>query len=337
MKIAITVDPEIPVPPQLYGGIERIVAMLAEGLIARGHEVVLFAHPQSQLACRRVAWPGGSSLSLADTARNACCLAVHSLRERFDVIHSFSRVAYLLPMLPMRLPKLMTYQREISARSVRWGHRLFRGTLMFTAVSHHLIRGLENEARFFVVPNGVPLHVYTATNSVPADAPLVFLGRVEAIKGTHLAIEVARRSGRTLTIAGNIGDRDYYERQIKPAVDGITVRYIGAVNDAQKNELLRSAAALLMPVQWEEPFGIVMAEALACGTPVIGLNRGAVPEVVEEGVTGFVCETVETMVTAVGRLPEINRARCREAMEKRFSDAVIVERYLDIYRELTHG
>lgn len=334
MKIALTVDPEIPVPPLLYGGIERIAAMLADGLAARGHEVFLFAHPDSKVACRHVAWPGRSSLSQADSLRNAALLALHAARERFDVVHSFSRVAYLLPLLGLPIPKLMSYQREISARSVRWGHRLSRGTLAFTSVGRHLIRGLEHEACWHVVPNGVPVALYTPVESVPADAPLIFLGRIEPIKGTHIAIDVARRCARTLVIAGNIADVDYFERTVRPQVDGVRIRYVGPVNDTQKDALLGAAAALLMPVQWEEPFGIVMAEALACGTPVIGLNRGAVAEVVEEGKTGFVCSCIDAMVAAVAQLPVLSRRRCRQSMEQRFSDTVIVEQYEGIYREL---
>jgi glycosyltransferase involved in cell wall biosynthesis len=161
---------------------------------------------------------------------------------------------------------------------------------------------------------------------------------VEWIKGPHLAIKVAQRAGRRLVLAGNIPataeHRAYFDAEIRPHLNGQYVQYIGPVDDSVKNQLLGEAAALLMPVLWEEPFGIVMAEALACGTPVIGLNRGAVPEVVEDGVNGYVCDSVQEMVEAVGRLGSIDRQGCRIVMEKRFSDRTIVTDYLRIYKQV---
>ena len=187
----------------------------------------------------------------------------------------------------------------------------------------------------------MPLETYEWTAQVEADAPLVYLGRVEEIKGVHLAIEVARKSGRRLIIAGNVPKaehhRRYFAEQIQPHVDGKTVEYVGAVDDVAKNQRLGRSAALLMPLLWEEPFGIVMAEALACGTPVIGLRRGSLPEIVQHGVNGFVCGSVEEMVRAVGRLPEIDRRDCRRIAEEKFSDRVIVEAYERLYREVVKG
>lgn len=167
-------------------------------------------------------------------------------------------------------------------------------------------------------------------------APLVFLGRVEEVKGPHLAIEVARRAKVPLVIAGNISPqhRGWFEDNIAPHLDGLNVRYIGPVNDVEKSDLLGRARALLMPVLWEEPFGIVMAEAMACGTPVVGLARGSIPEVVEHEVTGFVCNGTDDMVSAVGALGGISRAKCRERAERQFGASVIVHAYEQVYREM---
>jgi glycosyltransferase involved in cell wall biosynthesis len=257
---------------------------------------------------------------------------------RYDVVHSFGRLAYLLPVLPLRLPKIMSYQRAISPRSIRAGELMSHGTLHFTGCSQHLIRRWNGKLNWHVVYNGVPLPSYRARYEVPADAPLAFLGRVERIKGAHLAIEVAQRTGRRLRIAGNVPaepeHQAYFREQILPHVDGKNIEYIGPVDDAAKNELLGHSAALLMPVLWEEPFGIVMAEALACGTPVIGLRRGSVPEVVQEGVTGFVCESVDEMVAAVSRIAAIDRRACRAACAQKFSDSAITDAYLEIYSAL---
>lgn len=338
MRIALTVDPEIPVPPALYGGIERIVDMLVRGLVERGHEVTLFAHPESQVPCRLEPYPGRRSQSTGDLLRNMWLVSSRVRQRGYDVVHSFGRLAYLLPILPLRIPKLMSYQRSITPRSVVWGERLARGTLHFSGLSRHIIKAYAGRENWHVVYNGVPAASYRFREEVGADAPLMFLGRVVEIKGAHLAIQVAQRSGRALVIAGNVPDapkhQQYFEERIAPYVDGKRIQYVGPVTDMLKNELLGQAAALLMPVLWEEPFGIVMAEALACGTPVIGLNRGAIPEVVAHSVTGFVCESVEEMVAAVGRIKEIERKRCRQIMEERFSDRAIVDAYANLYRRL---
>ena len=336
LSIALTADPELPVPPRTYGGIERIVDMLARGLVERGHEVTVFAHKESQTAGRLVPWPGGSSASPLDTLGNSATLLREVLRGRFDLVHSFSRIAYLGPILPAAIPKLMTYQRAISPRSVRMGARLSRGNLWFTAVSRQMMRDVEALGAWRVVYNGAPMAAYQLRLDPGPDAPLVFLGRIEEIKGPHLAIEIARRAGRRLVIAGNVPPEHaaWFARHVEPHLDGERVRYIGPVDDPQKNALLGSAQALLMPILWDEPFGIVMAEAMACGAPVVTAARGAAPEVVEDGVTGFVRPDVDGLVAAVARLPEIDRRACRERAERLFSDAAVGEGYLDVYADM---
>ena len=340
LRVAITVDPEIPVPPRLYGGIERIVDMLVRGLMQRGHDVTLFANPASQVACRLLSYPGLDSQNKIDTVVNMWHVSKAIQREHFDVVHSFARLAYLTPLLPCRVPKIMSYQRCVSARSVRLGNLLSGGTLSFTACAAHLIRTWRSDSNFHVVYNGVPLETYQCTGRVDPDAPVVYLGRVEEIKGVHLAIEVAKKSGRRLIIAGNIPHAEHHQRyfaeRIQPHVNGKTVEYVGAVDDAAKNRLLGRSAAMLLPLLWEEPFGIVMAEALACGTPVIGLRRGSLPEIVQQGVNGFVCESVDEMAAAVGRIAEIDRHECRRIAEEKFSDRVIVDAYERLYRRLVH-
>ncbi|MEC9347795.1 MAG: glycosyltransferase family 4 protein [Pseudomonadota bacterium] len=336
LRIALTADPEIEVPPRFYGGIERVVDMLAHSLTEAGHDVTLFAHPASRSAGRLVAWPGSDSRSVTDTARNMATLAREVARGRFDLVHSFSRIAYMLPILPFGVPKLMTYQREISRRSISLGHRLSRGTLWFSAIGHHMMRSVGDIGTWRMVPNGVPLRAFSYSADPGPDAPLCFLGRIEEIKGPHLAIRIAKASGVPLVIAGNIPDahRSWYEREVAPHIDGRFIRYVGPVDDVQKNALLGRSRAFLMPILWEEPFGIVMAEALACGTPVLGLRRGAVPEIVEDGVSGFVTDTVEELVACVARLPELDRAASRRRAETRYSDTAVAAAYLGVYREM---
>ena len=332
MHVALTADPMIPVPPVLYGGIERVIDMLARGLVERGHRVTLFAHRDSDTAGGLVPYAGERPGHPVDVARNTALIARLAV-SRPDVVHSFGRLATLLPLLPTAIPKVMSYQRQPTLSQVRRAATLARGgTLAFTGCSEHIAATMRPIAPSYAVFNGVPLDTYTFQPRVEDDAPLVFLGRVERIKGAHTAVDVAEASGRRLVIAGNISDQAYFDHEVRPRLsDRIT--YAGPVDDVQKNELLGGALAFLMPIEWEEPFGIVMAEALACGTPVIGTPRGSVPEVVVEGETGFVRDTVAGLAEAVGQAHRLDRAACRADCEARFSDRAIVDAYEALYRE----
>lgn len=338
LHVVLLAEPEIPVPPEHYGGIERIVHLVATGLSRRGHEVTLFAHPESRVPCELVGWQGARSTSRVDTARHMAQLAnwVRRQPERSRVFHSFARLAYMLPLFASRTPKIQSYQRDISPRSVRWGHLLSRGSLSFTACGASCAATGNVAGRWRVIPNALLLDRYPLRREVAPDAPLVFLGRLEAIKGAHAAIEIARRTGRKLVIAGNVPERPMdprYAQGVLAACDGQQVVYAGPVNDAEKATLLGSAAALLFPIEWDEPFGIVMIEALACGAPVIAMRRGSVPEVIDDGVTGFHCANLDEMVAAVARVPSLDRAACRRAVESRFSADHVVDQYEALYAE----
>jgi glycosyltransferase involved in cell wall biosynthesis len=339
MRIAITADPMLPVPPRLYGGIERIIDLLVRGLLERGHDVTLFAHADSEVPCRHVPYGGTDAQSVVDTLRNTLTVSRLAMGQP-DVIHSFGRLAYLTPLLPLRTPKIMSYQRGPTPSRIRTAMTLAReGSLAFTGCSDHITEEIRPHAPAYTVYNGVPIGTYTFRNTVANDAPLVFLGRIAPIKGTHTAVDVARRSGRRLVIAGNVPDEQqaFFREQIEPHLDGEQIRYVGPVDDEEKNNLLGRAAALLMPIEWAEPFGIVMAEAMACGTPVIGTRRGAVPEVVTDGETGFVCDDVDEMVEAVGRVGALSRETCRRRCKKRFSAQAIVDGYKQLYLRRTSG
>src|SRR5258705_1971038 len=193
--------------------------------------------------------------------------------------------------------------------------------------------GEAGSTRWRTIFNCVDPSSYVAVTGMRADAPLAFLGRIERIKGTHTAIHIARASGRRLVIAGNVADEHYFRTEVAPHLDDRMVSYVGEVDDAAKTELLGDSAALLMPIEWDEPFGIVMAEAFACGTPVIGFARGSVPEVVRHGVNGFIVRDISEASDAVGRLDQIDRDAGRRGCEGRFSCDAEVSAYESLYRE----
>ena len=342
MRIAVTADPYVPVPPRLYGGIERVVDFLVRGLVDRGHDVTLFAHPDSHVPAQLVGYGApphtGARLRFAELWQVGARL--WRARSDFDVIHSFGRLAALAPVLPRReLPKIQSYQRDrLPVTGIRRALWMARGSLSFTACASHMYRSKDGVGDWTTVYNGVDLDRYTLVESVAENAPLAFLGRLERVKGAHHAIEIAKRSGRKLVMAGNRVEHEegsaYFEDAIAPHLDGDRVEYLGAVDDAQKNALLGTACALLMPIEWDEPFGIVMAEAFACGTPVIGFARGSVPEVVRDGVNGFAVQGVDDAVEAVTRLECLDRRKVRLDAASRFGADVIVDAYEGLYRKV---
>lgn len=340
MKIAITADPYLPVPPRHYGGIERVIDFLVRGLVARGHEVTLFAHAQSETDGKLI--PYGRAPHTGSWPRAVELWQVGSrlwrMATEIDVVHSFGRLAALLPVLPIRsLPKIQSYQRSIPLAGVRRANGIAGASLRFTACSTHMYEHPYAPGEWSTVFNGVRLDKYTFMPDPGSDAPLVFLGRLERIKGPHHAIAIARASGRELIIAGNVvrsgPDADYFDGEIAPSIDGRQIQCIGEVDDTQKNDLLGRAAALLMPIEWDEPFGIVMIEAMACGTPVIGFTRGSLPEIVRHGVNGFLCDDVVAAAQCVRRLREIDRKLVRDDANRRFAADVIVGAYERLYEQ----
>ena len=336
LNIAIIADPEIPVPPILYGGIERIINSLIIELKQKGHLVSLFAHTDSKtVADKQYGYP---SVKQNITGLLGNTLTVSQLLfSKPDVIHSFGRLAYLSALLPTGIPKIMSYQREPTLSQVQKSMGIAaKGSLMFTGCSNYITDQITPFAPATTVYNSVSMDDYTFCNEVKNDAPLVFLGRIEPIKGTHHAITIAKQSNRKLVIAGNIPDyaQTYFDEHIKPFIDGEQITYIGPVNDAQKNNLLGSAAAFLMPIEWNEPFGIVMAEALACGTPIVALKGGSTTEVVINGYNGFLCTDINEMVTAVQNINNIDRKNCRYDAEKRFSSTIMASAYESLYLKM---
>lgn len=336
MRILLTADPMIPVPPVGYGGIERIVDGLLREYRAAGHTVALLAHPASTApADAHFTWPATASRLL----RNAVALRRAAKVFKPDLIHSFSRLAYLLPILPTRQPVLMSYQRHTGGAQVAWAARLGGRSLRFTGCSEFICRmGRRAGGTWHAIPNFVELEKFKFVPEVAPDAPLVFLSRLDDVKSPDIAIAIARAAKRRLILAGNRDEsgpqRAFFDREIAPHLGRGGIEWIGEVDDSAKNKLLGEAAALLVPIRWDEPFGIVFAEALACGTPIISSPRGALPEIVTPGRTGFLIETIEEGVAALSRLPLIRRRECRDVVEQRFSSSTVAEAYLQLFAQL---
>lgn len=341
MRILLSADPMIPVPPVGYGGIERIVDSLVRDYRDRGHQVGLVAHPRSTCPAQvRFGWPGLRLGSVVDTWRNLLCLR-RAVREfQPDVVHSFSRLAYLAGILPTPVPKVMSYQRHTGGKQVALAARLGGRRLRFTGCSEFICRmGRPSGGRWTAVPNFVdPRKFKFVPHLAQPGAPLVFLSRIERIKGPDTAIAIALAAGRRLILAGNRAEtgpeRDFWDREIAPHLGRDGIEWVGEVDDSRKDALLGSAAGMLLPIRWDEPFGIVIVEAFAAGTPVIACPRGAVPEIVEPGKTGFLIASVEDGVQAVRSLPNLARGDCRRAAERLYSVRVCADSYLRIYGEL---
>ena len=342
MKVLLVMDPFIKVPPDHYGGIERVVADLADGLAKLGHDITLWAAPGSRVNGRVNAFGKEGEWTRWSNLRNAMTLAGRFLANgsRFDVIHNFGRLAYLAPVLARDVPKVQTYMRTVNPQNMVTARRLGARRLHYTAVSAAIRdTGRPGGGDWSVIYNcAAPERYPFVADTDPATAPLVFLGRLDRCKGAHHAITVAQRLQRRLIIAGNISplphEEEYFRAEIAPRVDGTLVTYIGPVGDEQKRALLGQAAAMLLPIEWEEPFPVVLPEAMLCGTPLIAFRRGGVPEGIDHGRTGFLCDTPEQMADEVGRLGTIDRAVVRAEAIRRFSDAAIVAEYARLYREM---
>jgi len=334
MKIAITADPEITVPPLYYGGIERVIHMIICELVNLGHDVTLFANNDSSVPGKLEPY-SSSENSKATIVKNSWLITKKTAFKNFDIIHSFGRLAYLLPLMPLKIAKLMSYQREPTLQQIKRAMALAKtGSMRFSGCSNYITNQILSSAPANTVYNGVDFSKYSYTTSVEDDAPLVFLGRIEPIKGPHTAIEIALKTKRKLIIAGNIpdGQQAYFDKEIKPFL-GEQINYVGAVNDIQKNEILSKAAAFLMPIHWQEPFGIVMVEAMACGTPVIGLAKGAVTEVVENNITGYYANQTGELIERIADIKIIDRAKVYQVAKARFSAQEITQQYLKLYQK----
>jgi glycosyltransferase involved in cell wall biosynthesis len=338
LRIAQVAPLTEPVPPKLYGGTERVVSWLTEELVRQGHEVTLFASGDSQTEAELVT-VCKQGLRLDPTckdpfARHVMLITEVSKRGRqFDIIHS--HLDYFL----------FPYLRHMSVRSVHTLHGrldipdlkpLYEeySDMPLVSISNHQRKPIERANWAATVYHGLPEDMYSFTPN-PSDY-LLFLGRICPDKRPDRAIEIAKRAGMKLVIAAKVDpvDRKYYENEIKPLIDPKFVDYIGEVDDSQKNELLGNAKALIFPIDWPEPFGLVMIEAMACGTPIVAFDCGSVSEIIEDGVNGFKVNTVEEAVRALENIELIDRQTCRNTFNEKYTSRRMAESYVELYMQI---
>jgi len=340
MKIAMISPPWFPLPPQGYGGIELVVYLLTEGLVRQGHEVELFASGDSRTRARlsyvfdqapRERLEQGSHLEVIHS------LAAYCRAGEFDLIHDHdgfaSRAMGALVHELTGTPVVATLHGPADTLTQESLSSL-RKQLAFIAISEYQRQGFPDLRFVGTIPNAIEIekHPY----SFEKDDYLLFIGRMNHEKGADTAINTARELGQRLIMAGKVNEaheREYYEQSVAPFLSD-NIHFRGEVDNNVKLELYRGARATLFPIHWPEPFGLVMIESLAAGTPVVAFRMGSVPEVLEHGRTGFIVDTEEEFVEAVRRIDEIDPRECRRVAEERFDAGPFIDKHLAAYREL---
>ncbi|HTX04205.1 MAG TPA: glycosyltransferase family 4 protein [Steroidobacteraceae bacterium] len=336
MRIAQVAPLYESVPPKLYGGTERVVSYLTEELVRQGHRVTLFASGDSRTSAELVAvCEHAVRLEHAPTA----ALALHALlietvfanAHGFDVIHCHIDSIHLPLARLCPVPVVTTLHGRLDIPGLGRLHREF-AELPLVSISNSQRTPIPWASWAGTVHHGLPLELHRP--HYDAGNYLVFLGRISPEKRLDRAIAIAQRAGLPLKIAAKIddADREYFVRQVEPLLASPGVEYIGEIDERAKTELLGGALALLFPIDWPEPFGLAMVEAMACGTPVIAFGLGSVPEVVDSGITGFVVSSIDEATVCVERARRLDRRQCRQQFERRFSAARMARDYCSIYR-----
>jgi glycosyltransferase involved in cell wall biosynthesis len=337
MKIAQVAPLYESVPPRWYGGTERVVSWLTEELVRLGHDVTLFASGDSVTNARLVAGCK-KALRLENCAdplpyHMVMIEQVCNGERNFDLIHFHTDYLHFSVARREQVPCLTTLHGRLDLPDLPPLYKEFR-ELPLVSISDAQ-RGPLSWANWVgTVHHGLP-----AESLRPRDGTgnyLAFLGRISPEKGLDQAIEIARRSGMKLKVAAKIdrADRDYFEKEISHLLARPFIEFIGEIGNSEKEEFLGNAAALLFPIDWPEPFGLVMIESMACGTPVIAYRRGSVPEILYDGVSGFIVENIEEAVKAVGRIGEIDRQTCRRYFDRNFTAKRMAHDYLNLYKRL---
>ncbi len=340
MRVALVAPPFLPVPPIKYGGTELFIAQLAEGLKAAGVDVVVYTNGESTVEVEKKwlyknqQWPikGEVFDNLLDF--NHASWAISDAAADSDIIHLNNVPALMLTRF-VENSKFVYTMHHVHEEDLSKIYRYFP-QVEFVTISDFQ-KHLEVMPRMRTIQHGIDLSLYHM--GAGKRDYFCFLGRIAPIKGTHLAIEVAKRSGVPLKIAGEVQPifQDYFDAEIKPHIDGKFIEYVGEVNLAEKNELLGNSLGMLFPIQWNEPFGLVMIEAMACGAPVLALPGGAVEEVVRDGVSGFVCQSIDDMVKCAPNVAStFSAANVRQYCQQYFSVDRMVANYVELYQDLAN-
>ena len=338
MKIGLISPPFIAVPPADYGGTELFVAHLAEGLPQLGVEVVVYTNQESTVNVQRrwlyerSDWPIKNAEHALLKDLNHETWAVHDAAADCDIIHVQSAPALAISRFIKR-PMVLTLHGPHESKLSEFYS--FYPDVHYVCISDAQCKQ-ESMPQMRTVHHGIDLTQYKLVEQ--KQQYLSFIGRIAPLKGTHIAIDVAQRTGIPLKIAGDVQPmyREYFERKIKPQIDGKLVEYIGLADLQAKNELLGSSLAMLFPIQWNEPFGLVMVEAMACGTPVLAMPGGSVPEVVREGLSGHICRTVVQMSKRARDL-NFNPRAVRQYVEENFSIQRMAKEYAGAYEHILQG
>jgi glycosyltransferase involved in cell wall biosynthesis len=340
MRIAQVAPLAESVPPKLYGGTERVVSWLTEELVSLGCDVTLFASGDSSTSATLVpVCPGALRLSrppIDPAAASAALLdTVAEMASGFDVIHCHLEWVHLPVLRRLGVPYITTIHVRIDQPCLSSLTRSFASAPLVSISDHQRIP-LPDLNWVGTIYHGLPEKLLSPCVDRQAGY-LAFLGRIAPEKGPDVAIRIARAAGLPLRIAAKIprSESRYFKEKIKPLLDGNRIEFIGEVGERRKAEFLGNAAALLFPIDWPEPFGLVMIEAMACGTPVIAWRRGSVPEIIDHGKTGFIVESEEEAVAAIGRIHELDRRAIRAVFESRFTARRMAEDYLRCYEALS--
>jgi glycosyltransferase involved in cell wall biosynthesis len=336
MRIAQIAPPWISVPPKTYGGTELIISWLCDELIKRGHEVWLFATGDSKTKAKLVpVWPSSLWKANLRTPHAVFSLLYQKLiemQENFDIIHDHCEF-YTCPFSKFLKPPIVTTLHHPLTEETITLYKKFPN-INFVAISKNQRKEGPGINIVKTIYNGIPLDKYPL-NKEPKDY-LLWLSRIGPDKGIAEAIDIAKLSGQKLIISGNILPQyaDYFEFRIKPLIDGKKIQFVGASDFPKKVELFRNAKAFLFPVKRPEPFGLVVIEAMACGTPVIAFKEGSMPELIKDGETGFLVDSVEAAVSALKKIDEIKRENCRNWVKENFSLRKMVNRYEKLYKKI---
>lgn len=336
MKIGMVAPVWERVPPEKYGGIELVVYLLTEELVKRGNQVTLFASGDSITSGELSSvYPKAMRDLLGNPCPDLHHVGTAFLRAaEYDLIHNHAGYSGIALANFVETPVLTTLH-GIFTDINRPFFKAFKNSVYYNSISDEQRRGLPELNYIATVYNAIDISSYEYSSDKKDF--FLWLSRISPLKGPDLVIDVAKKAGVKLKMAGKIdagSDTLFYESKVEPLIDGDQIQYLGEVTEEEKRELMRDARAFLFPITWPEPFGLVMAEAMACGTPVIATRNGSVPEVVADGLTGFVVDSVDEMVAAIKKLDLIEPAKCRQYAEERFGVARMTDDYETIYRQV---